>query len=405
VWVTNPDDRTLLGIDPVQEEIIAVIDIDGRPERAVVEAGAVWVLDRQNDRVIRVNPDRKRVEAYAFIPGMELEALTAAGGSIWAGATGQIDIQKILPGQKDLIPPGYLIRIDPTTNSIAEQITVELPIRQLVPQGNLLWILADSTIDTPLLRLNLITKKVESVTLNNAPDWFLVDSLAAGSDLWLLSLAYGKLFRAAPDAGMPAARVLAAVDIDLRQPAGYPDLLLTGSGLWVSTPWGMVLHIDPVTNHLLGQIDLGVPLSGLFSSGSTVWALSQQTGALFRLDPTSYQVLAQLDTGRPTAPTLAPTPTPRVLVWEPCPDSPTSRLQVGDNAYVNREPPLPNRVREEPNREAESVGWVGPGASMEIVEGPTCSEGWVWWRIETANLSGWTAEGDEQAYWLVPLLP
>ena len=67
---------------------------------------------------------------------------------------------------------------------------------------------------------------------------------------------------------------------------------------------------------------------------------------------------------------------PPIVVWKPCPDAPTSRLKVGDLAYVNNDPPAPNRVRKEPNRQAEILGLINPGGSMEILEGPTCAGKW-----------------------------
>jgi Tol biopolymer transport system component len=42
---------------------------------------------------------------------------------------------------------------------------------------------------------------------------------------------------------------------------------------------------------------------------------------------------------------------------------------------------------------------------MDILAGPTCQNGWVWWEIRslTTGLTGWTAEGDGQNYWLLPV--
>jgi uncharacterized protein YgiM (DUF1202 family) len=62
-------------------------------------------------------------------------------------------------------------------------------------------------------------------------------------------------------------------------------------------------------------------------------------------------------------------------------------------------------VRSQPNTSSEVLGYLEVGEKMEVLEGPTCFGGWIWWRVRSLekSLTGWTAEGDETAYWLVPL--
>lgn len=87
-----------------------------------------------------------------------------------------------------------------------------------------------------------------------------------------------------------------------------------------------------------------------------------------------------------------------------CPGAPPTRLRVDGFAYVEPEPPLPNNVRREPGKDNPLVGEIEAGAAMRILEGPKCADGWVWWRVSAldTDVEGWTAEGDQQSYWLVP---
>jgi hypothetical protein len=90
--------------------------------------------------------------------------------------------------------------------------------------------------------------------------------------------------------------------------------------------------------------------------------------------------------------------------WSTCHADYVSRLKVGDKAYVSKNPPLANNVRQRPYTDATILGKIQPGEEITIIDGPSCSNRWVWWKVTAKNnrLTGWTAEGDSNAYWLIP---
>jgi hypothetical protein len=110
----------------------------------------------------------------------------------------------------------------------------------------------------------------------------------------------------------------------------------------------------------------------------------------------------------PTATKLAARPTATVTPSVPdlagCPEALPSRLQVGQSGMVSLDPPVANRVRSEPDREAEVLGQMMPGEKFSVLNGPRCADGWTWWRVRSRaqELEGWTSEGDEKTYWLQP---
>jgi hypothetical protein len=110
----------------------------------------------------------------------------------------------------------------------------------------------------------------------------------------------------------------------------------------------------------------------------------------------------------PVTKTLTKTQIPKATstpdVWVNCNADYVSRLKVGDNAFVSDTPPLSNRLREGPNVNRKIIGYIDPGERVEILKGPSCSNGWVWWRVKSLKDGevGWTSEGDEDNYWLVP---
>lgn len=349
--------------------------------------------------MLRIDPSRNQVTAAIALPPGTPTAIAAGSGSVWVGLTGRIDLNEQTPGQEgEVLPPGAVVQIDPQNNKIKGQFPAQ-PVSQLIVQGNLLWVLSSSVIDNPLQVFDLETKQGMVVPLRNGPEWLPVDAIAVNEEhLWLYSAAYGKIFHADP-----SGQIRSAVSLEERQPVGHADLLAAESGLWAITTWGTVLHIDPNTNHILGQIDLNAPLTRLIAAPGAVWVLSQQTAAVFRIDPANTGITAQIATGSLLAATVVPTPTARMVLSKPCPDAATSRLKIGDIAYVTKDPPLPNRIREEPNVDSEIMGLINPGGGMEILDGPACSNGWVWWKVKNADYEGWTPEGDLETYWLIPL--
>ena len=87
-----------------------------------------------------------------------------------------------------------------------------------------------------------------------------------------------------------------------------------------------------------------------------------------------------------------------------CADAHPTRLQRGGRAYVLPQPPVPNRVFREPNRQSALVGRIDPNEAMTLLDGPRCAQRSVWWYVQAdQGVIGWTAEGQPGEYWLAPV--
>lgn len=120
--------------------------------------------------------------------------------------------------------------------------------------------------------------------------------------------------------------------------------------------------------------------------------------------PTASLIPSSAPFGEPSTFPQAPTETPRPF-WIPCADSRPSRLRLGDIAVVSLEPDLPNRLRTAPGlQEGSVVGQISPGDKVELIDGPSCADKMVWWRVRTVEtgIIAWTAEGNREAPWLIP---
>lgn len=95
-------------------------------------------------------------------------------------------------------------------------------------------------------------------------------------------------------------------------------------------------------------------------------------------------------------PTITPSPTPMV-----CPGVLPSRLVIGDVAQIT--PGDPNTLRSAPSLSGARVGRIPAGSRIVVLEGPECADNYAWWRVNHDGIEGWTAEGNNNAYWIEPI--
>jgi hypothetical protein len=149
--------------------------------------------------------------------------------------------------------------------------------------------------------------------------------------------------------------------------------------------------------------EISLAASATFAPGASP---TQGVSPTLTTNPTNTMpALPSLTATAPATATISTTTTPAAKpTWMPCPGIYFSRLYVGDTAYVSFDPPLPNRVRSQPSTTGTYLGMLQPGEKAEIIGGPVCANQSIWWEVRSnaSGLTGWTAEGDSKAYWLVP---
>lgn len=399
VWTANPINGNLLVIDPSSNSIAVIIPTGFHPEEIAIGEGAVWALDRSADRVMRFNLTTYQMEAVIPIPQGKTMALASGEGGVWVGIE-ERPLSNVLRPYEEYIPNGGVIRIDPRTNQVNGYAEVG-SVSRLTTGLGYVWALTRNTVDTPLYRIDPQSLQREEITLHGTHDWLMEDAFHADDkSLWLFSQAFARLYRMNPDG-----RLYSVFSLRQQKPIGYADLRLAYGSLWFATPWGDVLQLDPSTGAERSRTSLRVPLHSITAGAGAIWVHAPADGAVYRLDALTGEVQTRIEIGEKVPPTPVVTATPIQRATKPCEDAPYSRLQVGMRAYTFKEPDLPQRLHKEPGKESERVGWIQPGETVTILEGPMCAEGWVWWKVRTerGGYTGWAAEGDENEYWLNPL--
>jgi hypothetical protein len=61
-----------------------------------------------------------------------------------------------------------------------------------------------------------------------------------------------------------------------------------------------------------------------------------------------------------------------------------------------------NNVREQPARSSALIGQVPGDALFDVLDGPRCVDGLVWWQVSYAGITGWTVDGANGQQWLFP---
>jgi hypothetical protein len=182
----------------------------------------------------------------------------------------------------------------------------------------------------------------------------------------------------APDPDDPAAKVFAA---DLRASADADGVFTAVTAETVGDP------IPAVTLFVIGRdsgcqtFDPGLymVMGGKIGQGCTT------------LDPDT----AVPDTGVWSAGVTWAFEGPPAYHWEPCRGAPPSSLRPGLRAAV-LPPDAELPILAGPGLQYEQTGFLEPGAVIDVVSGPSCANGAVWWQVDwpDGGASGWTVEHD-----------
>ncbi|NOK86173.1 MAG: hypothetical protein GFH27_549411n3 [Chloroflexi bacterium AL-W] len=78
------------------------------------------------------------------------------------------------------------------------------------------------------------------------------------------------------------------------------------------------------------------------------------------------------------------------------------RLQVGQAARVLT---VPLNFRPQPSTTLARIDQLPPATTVQVIGGPACNQGFIWWQIQVGEQIGWVAEGTttpEAIYWVEP---
>lgn len=391
LWTYNRLDQKLIGLDPRTFELKNELILDGTPGGLAVTEQGAWVLDVTSDRILRIDPATNSVAAILLVPGFKLRSIAAGEGAVWVG------VEEVpLEGAAAATPLGGVLRLNPENDEISQYIETSAPVTDIAFRPGEVWIVSTSEGFNTLSQIDPLSNVV--TTRGDSSIWYETSRITANKfGLWLLNTTAPNTVQ---QIDLTSGNLLSATKLD-RVPGTARDIVASPDAVWVLMDNGTVARFDPQRLEVYSIIPVASYVDEIFSQSGAIYISSQFEGKVFRVDIAQNRVSASFVTGT-ALPTPTPTTGPTKPAYEACDSDYLSRLHIGDRAKVSEFPPQANRVRSEPNIEADTLGYIQPGDGMKILEGPKCSNNWVWWKVQAdTGLVGWTSEGDEKGYWLV----
>lgn len=187
-------------------------------------------------------------------------------------------------------PKNTVARIDPTTNKVADTITVgKEPCSGLTIGFDSLWV--PNCGDQTVSRVDLKTGKITATFPSGIGD--SEGGIAASPDsIWMMTDKKGTLARIDPATNKVVAEIYVA--------RGSYTVAYGEGAVWVtSTDGNLVSRVDPATNLVTETIGVGKAPRFLAVGEGAVWTLNQTDGNVSRIDPNTNKVTATIEVGIP----------------------------------------------------------------------------------------------------------
>jgi len=274
------------------------IKIGGTADWVLVTEDAVWLASTKPFAILRIDPATNKIVANIRIAGEACSGLASGFGSIWTPICGKkpalvrIDagrnaISKILP----VAPPGpeggiatsddsvwmvtdnngTLLRIDPSTNSVRQKISISPGSYNPIFSNGVVWITG--------IEKNILTavdassgKVVDSILLGSKPRFL---TTGAGS-VWVLNQGDGTVSRV----DEKSRQVIATIQIGIPGTGG--DIGYGADSVWLSVFDVPLTRIDATTNRVVRQW-VGKGGDSLRFGFDSLWITDYKKGLLSRI--------------------------------------------------------------------------------------------------------------------------
>ena len=275
IRVAEPDGVSRIGenavgrIEPDTGRIMASYEVGRSPGAAAVGAGSVWVANRLDGTVSRIDHEGSPAEIVTIQVGGAPSALAFGAGSLWVADGDSREVAQV----------------DPGANEVGLRISVGNAPRSLAAAAGALWVVSE--VDGSVHRIDLDRVGARrSIPIGAVPT-----AIVAGAGaLWVSSEESGTVTRIDPRTGA----VVTAIGV-----GNGPTALAAGEGaVWViNRDDGTLSRIDPARNVVSGTEEIGGEPTAVAAGGGTVWVAGGEGGTVARVDPEGPTLVDRIPTG------------------------------------------------------------------------------------------------------------
>jgi outer membrane protein assembly factor BamB len=249
VWVTAFDGDELVEIDPATNEVVDTHRMPGGPCGMVERGGTLWIETPNAGVLVAFDPERGEVIDRIRVPG-GVVGVTSTPTGFW-GIAGQAE---------------EVVQIDPGSGEVLGRIDLDGPLGGLVFARDQIWVAAAGA----LVRIDPRTRSiVEEVELES----FEPEGLAVGGDLMWLSSSFEQSVLRYDLARM---RVRDRLPVDDALFGG----VVIGDSYWVSGN-NTLYRLDAGSGQIVDQLDL-VGFGPMPAAGN-LWTVDFLSNTVFRL--------------------------------------------------------------------------------------------------------------------------
>ena len=329
IWTTNQMDYTVLALKPGSLDAVAVIATSGQPGGIVEGNGSVWVIDQDNDTVVRIDAASQQTLAAIPITGFDLKTIAFGEGDVWVG------VQEKDEGAnpENAIPLGGVVRIDGSTGEVKQYISTNSPVVNLAFAGGKAWAVSASTNFSTISQIDPQTNIPTSY--GDYTIWYERTRIAANSQgLWVINTATPKKLHLIDPVTFD---LISSSDIG-KVPGTPYNVVANEIAVWILYDNGTVARFDPIRMEVFSIIPVSEYAKEIFATSGGVWAVSQSDATIYQIDEAQNRVVASGVTGS-AYPTPTATVRPTKSAYEACEAAYLTRLYLGGRAMVSEYPP------------------------------------------------------------------
>jgi virginiamycin B lyase len=258
VWVASTNPYAVQRIDPATNRIVATVPLSGEACSGLASGfGSIWVpLCGKEPKLVRIDAAKSAISATLPIPPAGPEGgIAASDDSVW------------LVTDKN----GTLNRIDPSTNSVRQKVSIPPDSYNPLFSNGILWITGlESAV---LTAVDAITGKIiESVPVGPKPRF-----LTAGEgSVWTLNQGDGTISRVDEKSRKLMATIQAGI------PGAGGDIGYGADSVWTTVFDVPLTRIDAATNKVVRQW-IGKSGDSLRFGHGSIWLTDYKKGLLLRI--------------------------------------------------------------------------------------------------------------------------